>query len=690
MEQEYSVSADTVSKDTMEDEFFRSLGEDYSCIIQVNLPENRVEALRFHPGVQRKYGSFVHETGNYRQMLAEYVQRHADPAERAQLLYALSPEHLGKYLESHKALLCQCHETKQDTRLCHRIKAALLENSRTQAVLGIVYGLDAGEAHECTLPRANRLLVVGEPELAEMLRPGYQVDEAATAEAAGAMLKRGDADYAAVVTCRNAGLLQAIRADTRCCLMPVIVAAEPGTESQCLAEGASELLVKPYHPDVVRNRVRSLISLLDYTAMVRVLERDLLTGMYTKEFFFQNAQQLRRENPEEKYILACICIDNYRAIEEKYGEYLRDSVVEYCARQIEKWVPGLAIAGRLSEEAFIVLCHDFPAEERDGVLYRLRHQAPVPNLVMKIGYAPVDDRTSLRVLCDHAQCVTNKIRQMYGVYFGEYTDTLRLEELKEQRILDSMEKALEQHQFQVYCQPKHLSAGGAPVGAEALVRWIHPEYGFMNPGEFIPLFERIGFIRDLDHYVWMQVCRDINRWKAKGLPLVPVSINLSRRDFEIPDLADQILRLIEDNGIEPELIHIELTESAFSDNPKCISDCLETLHKQRIVIELDDFGAGYSSLTTLNSLDLDVLKIDMSIIRQDDPGSQRNALEFCVELAKMMNLKTVAEGIETEQQLVRVRSLGCDYIQGYFYSKPIPEAEFEEYIARYAEKPPVK
>lgn len=300
MEQEYSVSADTVSKDTMEDEFFRSLGEDYSCIIQVNLPENRVEALRFHPSVQRKYGSFVHETGNYRQMLAEYVQRHADPAERAQLLYALSPEHLGKYLESHKALLCQCHETKQDTRLCHRIKAALLENSRTQAVLGIVYGLDAGEAHECTLPRANRLLVVGEPELAEMLRPGYQVDEAATAEAAGAMLKRGDADYAAVVTCRNAGLLQAIRADTRCCLMPVIVAAEPGTESQCLAEGASELLVKPYHPDVVRNRVRSLISLLDYTAMVRVLERDLLTGMYTKEFFSRMpssfAGKIRRKN----------------------------------------------------------------------------------------------------------------------------------------------------------------------------------------------------------------------------------------------------------------------------------------------------------------------------------------------------------------------------------------------------------
>lgn len=683
MEYSGSIPA-TVSESAVEEEFLRSLAEDFSCMIRVNLPENRVEALRFNPRVRQKYGSFVHKTGNYRQMMADYVQRHTDPAERARLLYDLSPEHLSAYLETHKAMMCQCHETKENTRLCHRIKAVPFGNSKTQVVLGIAYGLDAGESQECLRAHANCLLVVQEPELAEILRPGYQVDEAASAQEAEALLRQGEEGYAAVVTRRNPALLQAIRADSRFCLIPVLVVAEPGSEAQCLAEGASELLVKPYQPDVVRNRVRHLISLLDYTAMVRVLERDLLTGMYSKEFFFQNAQQLRRERQGESYILACICIDNYRTIEEKYGEYLRDSVVEYCARQIERWVPGLAIAGRLSEDAFIVMCHDFPEAERDAVLYRLRHQAPVPNLVMKIGYARVDERTSLRVLCDHAQCVTNKIRQMYGVYFGEYTDALRLEELKEQRILDSMEKALEQHQFQVYYQPKHLSTGGAPVGAEALVRWIHPEYGFMNPGEFIPLFERIGFIRDLDRYVWRQVCRDINRWKAKGLPLVPVSINLSRRDFENSELANQILELMREHDIPPELIHIELTESAFTDNPKRISDCLEMLHRQRIVIELDDFGAGYSSLTTLNSLDLDVLKIDMSIIRQDDPGAQRNALEFCVELAKMMNLKTVAEGIETEQQLVRVRSLGCDYIQGYFYSKPIPEAEFEAYLARYA------
>ena len=436
--------------------------------------------------------------------------------------------------------------------------------------------------------------------------------------------------------------------------MPLIVAAEPGTETQCLEQGASDLLMPPYQPDVVRNRVRSLISLLDSTSLLHLLERDALTGLYTKEFFFRHAEEIRRVNADESYVLVCINIENYRMIEEKYGDSVCDSVVEFFAQQIERQIPGLAIAGRLSEDDFIVMCLEFPAERCKEVLSRVRHEAPVPNLVIKVGTARMDRNTSMRVLCDHAQSAISKIRQIYGVYYQEYTDALRLEKLREQRILDSMEKALEQHQFQVYYQPKHRSATGCPVGAEALVRWIHPEYGFMSPGEFIPLFERVGFIRTLDRYVWTQVGKDINRWKAQGLPLVPVSINLSRRDFESPDLADDILGLMQE------------------------------LHKAKFVIELDDFGSGYSSLTTLNSLDLDVLKIDMSIIRQDKPGTQRNALEFCMELAKMMNLETVAEGIETENQVNRVRSLGCDYIQGYYYSKPVPVEEFERYMTSYA------
>ena len=685
MENAVCEDSAAVKTEKMEDELFRSLSGDYSCIFRVNLQKNQVESFRLNDRVQQNFGSFVRDVGNYRRLMMTYIQKHADSSEQSRLMHLLSPEYLMQYLASNKALLCECHETQKGRRLCHRIKAARLGQSQTDVVIGIVYALNADDVHETFQTHSNRLLVVGEPELSEILRQNYEVEFSDSVDMALHLL-RGDQLFAAVVAKHSPKLLHHLRSDSRYRLVPVLVVAEPGSEAQCLEQGASDLIARPFQPDVVKNRVRSLISLLDSTSLLHLLERDALTGLYTKEFFFRHAEEIRRINADKQYVLACINIENYRMIEEKYGDSVCDSVVEFCAQQIQKRIPGLAIVGRLAEDSFVAMSAPFPAERAEKDLHAIRSEAPVPNLVIKVGAARVDGSTSMRILCDHAQSAISKIRQVYGVYYEEYSDSLRMEKLREQHILDSMERALEQHQFQVYYQPKHLSATGRPVGAEALVRWIHPEYGFMSPGEFIPLFERVGFIRTLDRYVWTQVGKDINRWKEQGLPLVPVSINLSRRDFESPELADDILELMQELKLEPEMIHIELTESAFTENPQRISDCLSRLHKANFVIELDDFGSGYSSLTTLNSLDLDVLKIDMSIIRQDKPGTQRNALEFCMELAKMMNLETVAEGIETESQVNRVRSLGCDYIQGYYYSKPVPVDEFERYMTRYTDQ----
>lgn len=670
--------------ETLEKEVFRSLSDDYSCIFRVNLRENRVEAYRLSEHIQEKYGDKIHIIDNYCQMMVSYILDHVERNEQEKLIQLLSPERLAMHLRSQKSLLCECHEVRDGRRLCHRIKAARLGQSETDAVIGIVYGLEADNAQGEYHVVSNRLLIVGEPELRAILEEDYQVVFAETTAGALACLESRDEGYAAILIGRDAELLHRLRSDSRFRRIPVIMVSEHGGEAECIRQGASEFFVRPFQPEVVKNRVKSLIHLHDSTALLHMLEKDALTGMYEKEFFYRYAHEARRANPDKSFLLSCVNIENYRMLNEKYGDAVCDMVVRYAAEQIQKQFPGVVAAGRLSDDDFVVMYDDVPFPGREEVLRRIRHEAPVPNLVVKIGTTAVDRETPMRILCDHAQTAIAKIRQIYGVYFAEYNDSMRMEKQREQHIMDSMEKALEQHQFQVYYQPKHLTTTGRPVGAEALVRWIHPEYGFMNPGEFIPLFERIGFIRSLDRYVWVQVFSDIVRWKNEGLPLVPVSINLSRRDFETGDLAEWILNLAARMNIDPELIHIELTESAFIDNPKLISDCLSRLHRARFTIELDDFGAGYSSLTTLNSMDLDVLKIDMSIIRQDVPGSQRNALEFCVELAKMMNLQTVAEGIETEAQCNRVRSLGCDYIQGYYYSKPIPVGEFEAYLARYA------
>ena len=182
--------------------------------------------------------------------------------------------------------------------------------------------------------------------------------------------------------------------------------------------------------------------------------------------------------------------------------------------------------------------------------------------------------------------------------------------------------------------------------------------------------------------MWETVCRTLKKWERDGVPVVPVSINVSRRDFEVAELAEKIIELVDRYELPHEMIHIEVTESAYSDDPERIKRVVKTLHDEGFVIELDDFGTGYSSLIALSSMDLDILKLDRSIIQNDIPGSEKNILEFSMQLAKMLHLKTVAEGVETKEQMERVSALGGDYIQGYYYSKPLPAGEFASYLIR--------
>jgi EAL domain-containing protein (putative c-di-GMP-specific phosphodiesterase class I) len=266
------------------------------------------------------------------------------------------------------------------------------------------------------------------------------------------------------------------------------------------------------------------------------------------------------------------------------------------------------------------------------------------------------------------------------VNFAEYDDELRKDLLVQRQVVEEAEIALKEHQFVAYYQPKFDLHSGRTNGAEALVRWIHPELGFMSPGVFIPVFEKNGFIRNVDFYVWEAVCKDLRDWKERGMRIVPISVNVSRRDFEDEQLADKVIALLDKYQIDRKDFHIEVTESAYSDNPQRISKIVRTFHDNGFVVELDDFGSGYSSMSALSDLDLDVMKLDTSLIHKDDPNSDRNVLEFSMQLAKMLRLKTVAEGVETEAQVDRITSLGGDFIQGFYYSKPLPKDKFEEYL----------
>ena len=211
------------------------------------------------------------------------------------------------------------------------------------------------------------------------------------------------------------------------------------------------------------------------------------------------------------------------------------------------------------------------------------------------------------------------------------------------------------------------------------MRWNHPEWGFQSPGEFIPLFERNGFITKLDQYVWERTASVLREWDDKGYPPIPVSVNVSRADIYHRDLADMLLGIVQKYRLPPSRLHLEITESAYTENPEQVIETVGYLRELGFVIEMDDFGSGYSSLNMLGKMPVDILKLDMKFIQDETerPGDG-GILHFIMELARWMDLSVVAEGVETRQQLERLKKADCDYVQGYYFARPMPMAEFEE------------
>ena len=252
-----------------------------------------------------------------------------------------------------------------------------------------------------------------------------------------------------------------------------------------------------------------------------------------------------------------------------------------------------------------------------------------------------------------------------------------------EQVQERQKKALENEEFLVYYQPKYDPRTNTLKGAEALIRWQSPDLGFISPGKFIPLFEKNGFIVEIDHYMIRHVAADQKRWLDAGFKCVPVSVNVSRAHFIESDLAEQIRNMIDDAGCPHELIEIELTESAFFDDKKAMINTINKLKGYGFHVSMDDFGSGYSSLNSLKDMPLDVLKLDAEFFRGDFTGDRGEiVVSEAIKLAKSLNMKTVAEGVEVKEQVDFLAKEGCDMIQGFYFSKPVPSSDYEKKMGR--------
>ena len=484
--------------------------------------------------------------------------------------------------------------------------------------------------------------------------------------------------------------LSRMKADPELRRLPVIVAtAEREAEVRSLQMGAVDFINKPYDaPEVILARVRRSIELAEDASIISATETDRLTGVYIKEFFYEYGGRADIYAPEAPMDAAVLNVNRFHLINELCGSGGGDSVLCAVAGYLTGTVlKGGGFAGRGEADSFyLYLPHreDY-GELIAGVTAAIAEALPDLRVSVRMGvYLNVDKNVAFEQRFDRANLAAAPLRSSYESRYAVYDDSMHERELYTEKLLKDMDAALAERQFKVFFQPKYNIRGDRPAlcSAEALVRWTHPELGFVSPGDFIPVFEEHGFIHKLDVYVWREAAAQIRRWRDEYGVTLPVSVNVSRVDLQTDGFDAELEDIIKENGIGFSDLLLEITESAYTESEESIVRTVAQLREKGFKIEMDDFGSGYSSLNMLAAMPIDALKLDMRFVRNMTAGSKDyRMVELMVDIAKFLSVPVIAEGVETQEQVDLLRGCGCDMVQGYYFSKPVPPEDFARFIA---------
>lgn len=476
--------------------------------------------------------------------------------------------------------------------------------------------------------------------------------------------------------------------------IPVIVttgSTEAEAEERALRLGAKDFIGKPYQSGVIRQRVWNIINLRETAAAVNAMRKDRLTGLFGRDSFFSEVRERVAAHPAGYYIMACFDVGKFKVINDLYGTEKGDEALRHIARVFQTgFEKNGGVCCRVAADNFAVL---YPAALQNSFeLASMRRDAClIPGLaaplVFSIGrYVVSDPSMPPSAMYDRAMLAANSIKGRYDTKIALYDESMRENMLQEQRIVTEMDSALARRQFEIWYQPQYNHATGAMIGAEALVRWRRSEGGLIPPSAFIPVFEQNGFIYELDKYVWDAACQYLkSELDAKATPL-PVSVNISRYDVFRPDFVAFITGLVAQYNIPVDLLRLEITESAFSESTEHIVSVVKKLIQFGFTVEIDDFGSGFSSLNTLKSVPAQVIKLDMRFFEDNDDDRRGGSIiESVVRMSKWLGMSVIAEGVESPAQADYLLSIGCSYIQGFLYAKPMPEDSYRS-LCRGAEK----
>ena len=488
-------------------------------------------------------------------------------------------------------------------------------------------------------------------------------------------------------------LLEAIKKEKAFAEIPILALIQEAEEKvglEALTYGANDYILPPYHRELVYLRLKNLIQTQEAKLVLHILEEDALTGLFTKDAFYRKVEQRLRAGETGYYIVAAD-LERFKVFNDTYGEAEGDRLLKRIAEELQDtFDEDTLIAHGYADQFFLFTKGQADLEEKFLQIFdRIQNYFYSTKIIIKFGiYIIAEEEYIVRAMCDRASLATKMIKNQYDKVFCYYNDTIRENLIIEQKITSIMNQALEMHQFQVYYQPKFDAEEESIVGAEALVRWIHPEYGFLAPNEFLPVFEKNGFITEVDKYVWEEVCVFLKHRKENKRMNIPISVNVSRKDIYNEDLTVYFPKLMEKYGLETRLLHLEVTESAYSENPQQLIKVVTELREKGFIIEMDDFGTGYFFLNALSEIPIDVLKLDMKFIQNEFlHKNSKNIISSVINLAKWMNLLIVAEGVENREQLEHLKELKCNIIQGYYFAKPMQAADLEKMLEEWEVQP---
>ncbi len=437
---------------------------------------------------------------------------------------------------------------------------------------------------------------------------------------------------------------------------------------------------------VLRN-IRANQKVQEGKRIISEAETDPLTGLYNWNFFLVYAGKILSEHPEEHMDAVVINIDSFHAINAMYGREFGDRVIKTLGDEIKTFLESThGIASRFDADRFDIYCSqrtDWPDQLRKfqkGINATFSQS----NIRLRMGVKPWQEGQEPIQQFDQARTACNKVRRSDVITrVLIYDAAMGAQEDREQKLMSDLSRAIDQEEFQVYYQPKYDIKKETPElsSAEALIRWNHPELGLIPPDDFIPLFERSGQIGELDKYVWAEAARQIADWRDRLGVTVPVSVNLSRLDVFDQNLSSILNGLVARNKLENGELMLEVTESAYTEDAEKLIQVIGDLRQKGFKIEMDDFGSGYSSLNMLSTMPVDVIKMDIAFIRNIEYDERDLHLVWLImDIARYLKVPVVAEGVENGNQLKLLKEAGCDLVQGFYFSRPLPAAEFEKKV----------